>query len=183
MKPKITPTSVEVHFAPDEIIVSKTDLKGRITYANRVFMRVSDYAENDLLGVQHNIVRHPDMPRGAFKHLWDTIQRGEEWFGFVKNMTSKGHYYWVFANVTPDLYQGEPLGYFSVRRQAPHSAIEAIVPIYAEMLRIEREAGPAKACEASLAWLSQTLDELGTTYENFVLDLFFGRHMGKGTRS
>jgi aerotaxis receptor len=93
MKPKITPTNVEVRFSPDEIIVSKTDLKGRITYANRVFMRVADYSEDDLLGVQHNIVRHPDMPRGAFRHLWDTIQRGEEWFGFVKNMTAKGHYY------------------------------------------------------------------------------------------
>ena len=84
MKPKITPTNVEVRFLPEEIIVSKTDLKGRITYANRVFMRVADYSEDDLLGVQHNIVRHPDMPRGAFRHLWDTIQRGEEWFGFVK---------------------------------------------------------------------------------------------------
>ena len=141
MKPKITPTNVEVHFSPDEIIVSKTDLKGRITYANRVFMRVADYSEDDLLGVQHNIVRHPDMPRGAFRHLWDTIQRGEEWFGFVKNMTAKGHYYWVFANVTVDRFGDEVLGYYSVRRQAPPQAIEAIAPIYAEMLRIEREAG------------------------------------------
>jgi aerotaxis receptor len=173
MKPKITPTNVEVRFSPDEIIVSKTDLKGRITYANRVFMRVADYSEEDLLGVQHNIVRHPDMPRGAFRHLWDTIQRGEEWFGFVKNMTAKGHYYWVFANVTVDRFGDEVLGYYSVRRQAPPQAIEAIAPIYAEMLRIEREAGPAKACEASLAWLTQKLEALGTTYEALVLELFF----------
>jgi len=78
MKPCITPTQTEVTFSPSEIIVSKTDPKGRITYINRVFMRVSNFTEEDALGVQHNIVRHPDMPRGAFKHLWDTLKSGKE---------------------------------------------------------------------------------------------------------
>lgn len=175
MKARITPTNTEITFAPGEVIVSKTDLKGRITYVNRLFMRVSDYPEEKLVGFQHNVIRHPDMPRGAFKHLWDTLARGEEWFGLVKNMTSAGHYYWVFANVTPDVEAGRTVGYFSVRRQAPRSAIEAIAPIYAQMLRVERETGAARACEASLAWLTQTLDELGTSYRPFVLDLYQNR--------
>lgn len=172
MKPQIVPTQCEVGFAADEFIVSKTDLKGRITYANRVFMRIADYSVDQLLGVQHNIVRHPDMPRGAFKHLWDTIQTGREWFGFVKNMTSRGDFYWVFANVTPDFQDGQIVGYYSVRRQAPRKAVEFIAPLYAEMLRIEREAGPSRACEASLAWLDEQLTVRQTTYERLVLDLF-----------
>lgn len=172
MKPKITPTQTEVTFSPDETIVSKTDLKGRITYANRVFMRVSGYCEEELLGVQHNIVRHPDMPRGAFKHLWMTIQEGREWFGFVKNMGKSGHYYWVFANVTPDFEAGRIVGYFSVRRQAPRAAIAAVEPIYAEMLRVEQEAGAARACDASLSWLTNKLAEMKTDYESLVLSLF-----------
>ncbi|MCX7897754.1 MAG: PAS domain-containing protein [Rhodocyclaceae bacterium] len=174
MKPRIHPTGVEVNFSPNEFIVSKTDTTGRITYANRVFMRVADYPEEALLGVQHNIVRHPDMPRGAFKHLWDTLGRGAEWFGFVKNMTSKGHHYWVFANVTPDYEAGRLIGYYSVRRQAPRVAIDFLSPIYAEMLRIEREAGAARACEASLSWLTGQLTQLNTNYETLVLGLFHG---------
>jgi aerotaxis receptor len=172
MKPAITPTQREVRFREDELIVSKTDLKGRITYANRIFMRVADYPEEKLIGVQHNIIRHPDMPRGAFKHLWDTLARGEEWFGFVKNMTSRGDFYWVFANVTPDVENGQVVGYYSVRRQAAPGAIETMTPIYAEMLRVEKEAGPARACDASLAWLGTQLKAQGKSYERFVLDLY-----------
>lgn len=172
MKPKITPTQTEVTFAPDEMIVSKTDPKGRITYINRVFMRVSNFTEEELLGQQHNIIRHPDMPRGAFKHLWMTIQEGREWFGFVKNMTKEGHYYWVFANVTPDFEAGRIVGYFSVRRQAPRAAVAVIEPLYAEMRRVEQEAGAARACEASIAWLTNEMTRRGTDYESFVLDLF-----------
>nr|BAL57872.1 aerotaxis receptor [uncultured beta proteobacterium] len=172
MKWKIPPTQTEVTFAPDELIVSKTDPKGRITYINRVFMKVSNFTEEDALGVQHNLVRHPDMPRGAFKLLWDTIAQGNEWFGFVKNITKEGHYYWVFANVTPDVEAGRIVGYFSVRRQAPRAAIRAIEPLYTEMRRIEQEAGAAQACAASLAWLTAHLAQQGKTYESFVLNLF-----------
>ncbi|TXT25073.1 MAG: putative signal-transduction sensor protein [Gallionellaceae bacterium] len=155
-----------------DIIVSKTDLKGRITYANRVFMRIANYPENGLLHQQHNIVRHPDMPRGAFKLLWDTIQAKQEFFAYVKNMTAEGHYYWVYANVTPDMdEQGRVVGYFSVRRKPKPSAIAAIQPVYREMLEAERQAGPARAVEASVALLTNKLQSLGTTYERFILDL------------
>ena len=87
----------------EDFIVSKTDAKGRISYSNRIFMEFAGYAEHELLGVQHNIVRHPDMPRAVFKVMWETLQAGQEFFGYVKNMASDGSFYWVFANVTPDM--------------------------------------------------------------------------------
>src|SRR5512142_16962 len=87
MKPSVHPTSVEVQVPKGEFIVSKTDPTGRITYVNRTFMQVANFREADLLGRQHNIIRHPDMPRGVFKLLSDTLKGGSEFFGFVKNMT------------------------------------------------------------------------------------------------
>jgi len=172
MKAKITPTQHEVVLNDGDIIVSKTDLKGRITYANRVFMRIANYSEKDLLNQQHNIVRHPDMPRGAFKLLWDTLEAKQEFFAYVKNMTSEGHYYWVFANITPDFdEQGKVVGYFSVRRKIRPSTLAIIEPIYREMLEAERQAGPAKAMEASIALLEGKLKSLGTTYERFILSI------------
>ena len=172
MKAKITPTQHEIVLEDRDIIVSKTDLKGRITYANRVFMRIANYPEKDLLLKQHNIVRHPDMPRGAFKLLWDTLEARQEFFGYVKNLTSDGHFYWVFANVTPDMdEQGRVVGYFSVRRKAKLSAVAIIQPIYQEMLEVEHRAGPVKAPAASVSFLSDKLKSLGTTYDRFILNL------------
>ena len=172
MKLKITPTRREVSLGADEFIVSKTDTKGKITYANRTFMRIADFSESDLLGVQHNIVRHPDMPRGVFRLLWNTLKSGEEFFGYVKNMTAKGDHYWVFANVTPDLDEdGGVTGYFSVRRRPKSSAVQALEPLYREMLEIERRAGAAEAPDASIGFLEEKLRGQGTTYEAFVLSL------------
>lgn len=172
MKPKITPTQQEIVLSDDDIIVSKTDLTGRITYANRAFMRIANYSERDLLAQQHNIVRHPDMPRGAFKLLWDTLKAEREFFAYVKNMTSEGHYYWVFANITPDRdYHGKAVGYFSVRRKPKPAALQALIPIYQEMLEVERRAGPATAPGASLRFLQDKLKSLGTTYDRFILSL------------
>ncbi len=172
MKAGIQPTQHEVVLDDGDIIVSKTDLKGRIIYANRVFMRIANYPEKDLLLKQHNIVRHPDMPRGAFKLLWDTIEAGQEFFAYVKNMTSEGHFYWVFANVTPDMDErGRVVGYFSVRRKPKPSAVAAIQSIYQEMLEVERRAGPANAPAASISFLSEKLKSMGTTYDRFILTL------------
>ncbi len=172
MKPAIIPRAAEVSLADDEFIVSKTDTKGKITYANRTFMRIAGYPERDLLGVQHNIVRHPDMPRGVFRFLWETIANGHEFFGYVKNLTADGSFYWVFANVTPDYdSQGRIEGYFSVRRKPTRRAIETLEPIYREMLAVERRAGAAQAPDASIKWLQGKLAELNTPYEQFVLSL------------
>ncbi len=182
MKPRLTPTGQEVSFPPDELIVSKTDLSGRITYVNRVFMKVCNYPEEALLGVQHNIVRHPDMPRGAFRLMWDTLKGGHEFFGIVKNMTAQGHHYWVFANVTIDRRQGHPVGYFSVRRQAPTQAIAVVEPLYRQMMDIERATSAADAPAASLAWLEGQLAGLGVSYERFVLDLYNRHSHPQGSR-
>lgn len=172
MKLKITPTNREIQLTEDDIIVSKTDLTGRITYANRAFMRIANFSERQLIDQQHNIIRHPDMPRGAFRLLWDTLKNGQEFFAYVKNMTSEGHYYWVFANITPDLDgDGKVVGYFSVRRKPKASALQAIIPVYQQMLDVERKAGPADAPMASIRFLQDILGRQGTTYDRFILGL------------
>jgi PAS domain S-box-containing protein len=172
LKLKITPTQHEIMLEQDEVIVSKTDLKGRITYVNRAFMRVANFSELAVLGQQHNLVRHPDMPRGAFKLLWDTLKQEREFFGYVKNITSDGNYYWVFANVTPDRdSNGNLIGYFSVRRKPGKDAIATMEAIYREMLDVETRAGSANAPAASVEFLQAKLKSLGTTYDRFILSL------------
>lgn len=172
MKPKIIPTQREIRLEDNDVIVSKTDLSGRITYANRIFMRIADYSEVALLGKQHNIVRHPDMPRGVFKLLWDTLKAEKECFAYVKNMTAEGDYYWVFANVTPDRdANGKVTGYFSVRRKPKASAVATVDSVYREMLEVERTAGAARAPDASVAFLVDKLKSLGTDYDHFILSL------------
>jgi len=172
MKPKIIPTQQEVRLKDTDVIVSKTDLTGRVTYVNRTFMRIADYSEIELMGKQHNIVRHPDMPRGAFKLLWNTLKAERECFAYVKNMTPAGHFYWVFANITPDRdNNGKVVGYFSVRRKPKASAVATVESVYREMLEVERKAGPARAPDASLAFLVDKLKSLGTDYDHFILSL------------
>ena len=119
----------------DDFIVSKTDLKGRITYGNRVFFEFSGWTEKELLGSQHNIIRHPDMPRGVFKLLWDAIRDKRECNAYVKNMAKDGSFYWVFANVTPSLDSaGNIIGYFSVRRKPKAAAVKNVTDLYRTML-------------------------------------------------
>jgi len=170
LKPKIAPTQHEVRLQDSDLIVSKTDLTGRITYVNRTFMRISNYSESEVLGKQHNVVRHPDMPRGVYRLMWETLKDEREFFGVVKNMTADGDFYWVLANVTLDrLPDGEVVGYYSVRRSVSVEAIGIASELYAQMMRIERDAGAASAPEASLAWLRRTLAEKNTDYDQFVL--------------
>ncbi len=175
MKGRITPTQQEVRVADDDLIVSKTDATGRLTYVNRTFMRISNFPEHALLGQQHNIVRHPDMPRGVFRLMWETLKAEREFFGVIKNMTADGDFYWVFANVTADRDQaGAVSGYFSVRRSVSPGAVAATAELYAQMRHIEHQSGPAAAPEASLAWLRRTLADRQTTYERLVLGLYAG---------
>lgn len=170
--PAIQPSSVERVMRENDFIVSKTDLKGRITYGNRIFIEFSGYTEDELLGAQHNIVRHPDMPRAVFKLLWDTIQAGQECFAYVKNMARDGSFYWVLANVTPSYDQeGQPIGYMSVRRKPKPEAVKAIDAIYREMLEAEKRAGSRDAIAASRQVLERVLAEKQLSYEEFVLSL------------
>lgn len=172
MKNKQEPTQQERLMRDDDFIISKTDLKGRITYCNRIFIEFSGYSEQELLGSQHNIVRHPDMPRGVFKFLWDTLGQQKECFAYVKNMSRDGSFYWVLANVTPDLNaQGVAEGYFSVRRKPNRGAVAALSDVYQLMLNEERRAGPKDACAASLALLTSVLNQKGVSYEKFILSI------------
>ena len=172
MKYKVTPTQQERVMREDDFIVSKTDLKGRISYCNRIFIEFSGYTEQELLGAQHNIIRHPDMPRGVFKLLWDTLGQNREIFAYVKNMSRDGAYYWVIANVTPNLNpQGVCEGYFSVRRKPKREAVSALSDLYRTMLEEERRAGPRDACDASVALLTGLLKQKGVSYESFILSL------------
>lgn len=168
----IVPTQHEMVMREDDFLVSRTDLKGRITYGNQIFIEYSGYSERELLGSQHNIVRHPDMPRGLFKFLWDTLHAQKECFAYVKNMSRDGSFYWVFANVTPSLdAQGNVEGYFSVRRKPKPQAIAVITDLYRKMLEEERRAGPKDACATSLAILTGLLAQKGESYESFILSI------------
>ena len=156
----------------DDFIVSKADLKGRITYSNKVFAEYSGFTESEFMGKQHNIVRHPDMPRCVFKLLWQHIESGQEIFAYVKNLCKDGSFYWVLANVTPSLDdQGRVVGYYSVRRKPNPKAMSVVVPLYKQLLQIEQNAGSREAIPASLTYLQNLLKEKGVSYERFILDL------------
>lgn len=155
-----------------DFIVSKTDTRGIITYGNPIFIEFSGYSEKELLGVQHNIIRHPDMPRAAFKLAWDTIQSGKEFFGYVKNMSKDGGFYWVFTHITPDFGPGGKIvGYYSVRRCPKRSAIEKVEPVYRQMLAAEKAAGAKGAIEAGTKVLVDLLTSTGMSYEQLVFSL------------
>jgi PAS domain S-box-containing protein len=168
----IVPTENEIVMRDDEFIVSKTDVKGRITYVNQVFIDFSGYTEDELIGIQHNVIRHPDMPRGIFKLLWNAIQEGREIFAYVKNMCKDGSYYWVLANITPSVdVNGATIGYYSVRRKANPRALLIVSDLYRKMLAAERQAGARDATAASLELMQQAINEKGMSYEEFVLSL------------
>ncbi len=170
MKQPITPTSVEKVMREDDFIVSKTDLKGRIVYGNRIFIEFSGYSEKELLGTQHNISRHPDMLRAVFKLLWDTIQDKRECNAYVKNMAKDGGFYWVFANITPSFDKdGNVIGFFSVRRKPKASAVKTVSDLYRSMLGAEQRAGARDAITASTSILTNLLAEKGLSYDELVL--------------
>jgi PAS domain S-box-containing protein len=168
----IIPTQRERVMRENDFIVSKTDPRGIITYGNPIFIEFSGYGEEELLGTQHNIIRHPDMPRSAFKLVWDTIQSGKEVFAYVKNMSKDGGFYWVFTHITPDFGpDGAIVGYTSVRRCPKRSAIEKIEPVYRQMLAAEQAAGTRDAIAAGTAVLVGLLKQTGMSYEELVFSL------------
>ena len=136
-------------------------------------MKIAGYAERELLGQPHSIIRHPDMPRTVFKVLWDAIGSGEEVFAYVKNMTKSGDYYWVFAHVTPTFdADGTIVGYHSSRRTADRAALGKIEPVYAELIEIERaHANRKDGLQAGVEKLAEMLKALGVAYDEFVFSL------------
>lgn len=170
---KTDPTNKEVFFGEEELIVSKTDVKGRILYANDVFVRVSGYQEHELIGAPHSILRHPDMPRCVFWLLWETIAKGEEIFAYVKNMAKNGDYYWVFAHVTPSYdAKGKIDGYHSNRRKPDRAILPKIEALYARLLaEEERHADRKQGQAAGFALLQTLLAEQGMPYEEFIFKI------------
>ncbi len=124
MKINMPVTQREIELKDTLQIVSKTDLKGKITFVNRDFIEVSGFNEDELVGQNHNVVRHPDMPPEAFADLWNTVQAGKPWIGIVKNRAKSGDHYWVEAVVSPITENGQPAGYISVRKKASRQQIE-----------------------------------------------------------
>lgn len=166
-------TGVERTFDPNEFIVSKTDPKGRITYANRLFLRIADYTENEVLGQPHSIIRHPHMPRCVFKMLWQRIQAGLEIFAFVVNATKGGDHYWVVAHVTPSFdTDNKVVGFHSNRRVPTKEQLAIIKPLYEKLRAEERRHEDRRAgLDASTAMLENFLKEKGLSYDAFVLSL------------
>jgi PAS domain S-box-containing protein len=174
MKTVITPTHREVFFDRDDLIVSKTDLKARITYANRTFCKVAGYSEKELIGAPHSIVRHPDMPRAVFKFMWDRILEGHEIFAYVKNMTKTGDHYWVFAHITPSHDMAGHLFGFHSNRRAPDPRVvkEAIVPLYETLLKTETATANAKeGLAASYRQFTDVVRSKARSYDELVSTL------------
>jgi PAS domain S-box-containing protein len=136
----IIPTGIEQCFDKDEIIVSKTDLKGRLTYTNRIFMDIAGYEEKELLGEPHSMIRHPDMPRCVFKLLWDTLKAKKEIFAYVINMCKNVDHYWVLAHVTPSYDGAGHINGYHSNRHVPDRAVlnDTIIPLYKKLLDEER---------------------------------------------
>ena len=154
-----------------DFIVSKTDTKGKVTYCNRIFMSIANYQEDEILGNPHNMIRHPDMPKAVFRLLWKTLQKGEEFLGFVKNQTKNGDFYWTFANVTPSYNDNNQLlGYYSVRRKPSRASVEHFSSLYRQMLDEEARHNNAKqAMDAAETILMSTIQSTGKSYNEFIL--------------
>lgn len=163
-----TPTHQEKKLDSNDFIVSKTDLKGDITYGNRIFIEMAGYSESELLGAPHNIIRHPDMPKAVFKLLWDRIQSKKEIFAYVKNLAKDGSFYWVYANVTASLdLSGNIIGYYSVRRKPNEKAVQTVSGVYQKMLEAEKSGG----MDASAKVLESVLKDLRTDYDSLMVQL------------
>ena len=172
-RPTTQPTGVE-RFLPDNgMIVSKTDTRGIITYANKLFLQIADYTTPEVMGQPHNIVRHSHMPRCVFKLLWDRIAAGQEIFAYVVNLAKNGDHYWVFAHATPSYDEaGNIVGYHSNRRCPRRDAIAIIEPIYRLLLAKEAEHhSPKEGLAASEAMLVQFLQQKGVDYDQLISSL------------
>ncbi len=172
-RPVATPTGVERFFPDNELIVSKTDGRGVITYANDLFLKIADYQLSDVINQPHNMIRNPDMPRVVFKLLWDRIQSGKEIFAYVVNNAKNGDHYWVLAHVTPSKDRtGGIVGFHSNRRVPRRDAVSTIQGIYRLLLAEERKHGGGKdALVASEALLMKLLADKGVDYDRFIHSL------------
>ncbi len=165
-------TGRERRLDPGTLIVSKTDVKGVITYVNSAFLEISGYDEHEVLGAPHSILRHPQMPKSVFKLLWDTIRSGEEVFAYVNNRARNGDHYWVFAHVTPTVNRtGEIVGFHSNRRAPSPSAIETIIPLYESTTKVEISGNQNDAAERGLDFMISHISKTGLSYSEFLFSI------------
>jgi PAS domain S-box-containing protein len=156
-------TDVEKEVRNIDLIVSKADEKGNITYVNPIFMKISGYSQGELYDKPHSILRHPDMPKVIFKYLWDNLKAGNDVVSYVKNLSKDGSYYWVLATVkmakNPD---GSFRNYMSTRKCITQNAKDTISALYAKLLEAEKSDG----VEASEAMLNDFLAQNNLTDSN-----------------
>ncbi len=174
MSKKITPTGKERFFDADDIIVSKTNLKGHITYANKIFLDIAGMTEKETLGQPHSVIRHPDMPRCVFKLLWDTLGQGKEIFAYVLNMSKNGDHYWVLAHVTPSFDEAGKVTSFHSNRRVPKREVitETIIPLYKALLDEENKHKNRKdGMNSSFNMVLDLLKEKECSYDEFIVSL------------
>lgn len=171
---KMVPSGKERLLDLDDIIVTKTDTTGKITYGNRTFYDFAGLSESECIGKQHNIIRHPEMPRCIFEILWKTLKGGEEIFAFVNNLSANGDNYWVLAHVTPSLdSDGLTVGYHSSRRSPNRPILEKhIIPLYRELLAVEKSiSSPRESMAASGKKIDNILQQNKMGINEFVFSL------------
>lgn len=173
---RVRPSGIERTFGDHEMIVTKTDPRGVITYANDVFLRVSALTEPEAVGQPHNLIRHPDMPRAVFKLLWDVLEEQKEIFAYVLNLAADGAHYWVLAHVTPSYDAGgRVVGYHSNRRRPAPAAVAAITDLYAKLRGAEsRHSNTPDAVAAGTQALEDTLADSGMNYDQLIWSLTNG---------
>jgi PAS domain S-box-containing protein len=166
-------TGVERDFSGDEMIVSATDKRGMITYANSTFMRIAGYTEDELMGANHNIIRHKNMPRAAFKLVWSTLLSGQSIYAFVINRAKNGDHYWVKAFLTPVYKNGEIVEIYSYRKPINDYAKAIMEVIYKVLLDYENEHG----MDATVDFLVNFLGERNLSYGEFIDRLTLGKEV------
>lgn len=161
----------ELEITQKDMIVSSTDRKGTIIYANDVFCDIAGYTRDEVIGQPHNMIRHPDMPRAVFKLLWDRVLSGKIIYAFVKNKAKNGDYYWVKAYVKPIMKNGEVVKITSYRKPLNEYAKNFIKQLYSKLVDYER----SHSVDESVKFLQSYLDERGLTYDQFIDRLSLGK--------
>jgi len=162
------PTGKELKLHSKDMLVSKTDAKGNITYGNDKFVEVSGYRESELIGSAHNILRHPDMPKAVFYLMWQSIKNGKNIMAVVKNLSKNGDHYWVTTDFDIQRSrEGVIRNYIAFRHPASNNIVKVIEPLYARMTEIEKEHG----MDASVDYLEAFLEEKKMSYNQFIEDL------------
>ena len=167
LKKKPTPTNIEIVLDPKKVIISKTDKKGVIQYANDYFIEISGYSEEELLHKPHNIIRHPDMPKVVFKILWEKLHKGENIYAVIKNFTKNGDFYWVVTKFETGYDEnGNIISHTARRKTVPENVKQIADSIYKTIIAIEKI--DPKLAEESFY---ETLEKYQLTYDDFFLEL------------